>query len=130
MPGLAYLSNEWIEALDAALASSAFAAGVRLVIQQVVTDVNGTDAAYHVTVEDGKASVGPGHAADPTVTFTQDHATAVEIATGRLSAQQAFMAGRLRVRGELTVLAERQAELDAIDAALAPVRARTDFSDA
>jgi putative sterol carrier protein len=117
-----YLSPEWIEALDAALASSVFAPGRRLVIQQIVGD-----DAWYVIVGDGRARVVVGRAGHPTVTFTQDPATAAEIAQGRLSAQQAFMSGRLRVRGDLPSLAGAQDVLAELDRAFASARDQTEF---
>jgi putative sterol carrier protein len=119
---LRYLSPEWIEALDASVASSAFASGVRLVIQHVVED-----DAYHVAIEDERATVRSGRAEGPTVTFTSDRDTAADIATGKLSAQQAFTDGRLRVRGDLTVLSEHAAVFAALDEAWRGVREDTEF---
>ncbi len=118
-----YLSPDWIEALDASLASSGFAPGVRLVIQHVVDD----DTAYYVAIEDERASVRAGRAEEPTVTFTQDRATAAEIAQGRVSAQQAFMSGRLGVRGDLATLAGSQEVMDELDRAFRSVREHTEF---
>ena len=109
---LTHLSAEWIEALDASLASSVFAPDVRIVIQQIVDD-----HAYHVTIADGRGRVVGGRAVEATVTFTQDEATAADIARGGLSAQQAFMSGRLRVRGDLPALARAQDVLTELDRA-------------
>jgi putative sterol carrier protein len=119
---LPYLSPEWFEALDAAVASSVFAPGVRLVVQHVVDD-----CAYHVSIADGRARVAAGLADEPTVTFTQDRATAAEIAQGRLSAQQAFMSGRMTVRGDLPALATAQDVLAELDRAFDSVRDQTAF---
>jgi hypothetical protein len=59
------------------------------------------------------------------VTFTQDRTTAAAIATGRLSAQAAFIDGRLRVGGDLSALLDRAAELAALDDLFASARAAT-----
>jgi putative sterol carrier protein len=104
------------------VASSVFASDVRLVIQHVV---EGT--AYHVAIENERAAVRAGRAADPTVTFTSDRTTASDIATGKLSAQQAFTDGRLRVRGDLTVLSEHAAAFGTLDEAWRSVRDETEF---
>ena len=125
MPRHHHLSSEWIEALDASLASSVFAPDVRLVVQHEIDD-----AAYYVAVSDGRGRVEAGRAVDPTVTFVQDRATATDIAQGRLSAQQAFMSGRLRVRGDLPALAASQDVMAEIDRAFASVRGQTSFPDA
>ncbi|MGH9118717.1 MAG: SCP2 sterol-binding domain-containing protein [Acidimicrobiales bacterium] len=118
-----FLSSEWIEALDASLASSVFASGVRLVIQHLVDD----DIAYYVAVDDERARVRAGRAEDPTVTFTQDDTTAAAIAQGRLSAQQAFMSGRLVVRGDLPALNGARDVMDELDRAFRSVRQQTEF---
>jgi putative sterol carrier protein len=118
-----YLSPEWIEALDASLASSVFAPGVRLVIQHIVDD----DTAYYITVDDERAGVRAGRAEHPTVTFSQDHTTAAAIAQGQLSAQQAFMSGRLLVRGDLPALTRAQDVMDELDHAFGSVRQQTAF---
>jgi putative sterol carrier protein len=120
-----YLSPEWIEALDAALASSVFAPGAPVVIQQIVGD-----DAWYVAVADGRGRVAGGRHDAPTVTFAQDASTAAAIAEGRLSAQQAFMSGRLRVRGDLAALAAAQAVTDELDRAFAAVRDQTEYPDA
>ena len=117
-----HLSAEWIEALDASLASSVFPPEVRLVVQHVVDGDS-----YHVIVAGGSARVVAGRATDPTVTFTEDRATATEIAQGRLSAQRAFMSGRVTVRGDLPALAAAQDVLVELDRAFAPVREQTEF---
>ena len=51
----------------------------------------------------------------PDLTITCDWATAAELAQGKLSAQAALMAGRLRVRGNLARLAGRAADLVGLD---------------
>jgi putative sterol carrier protein len=119
---VSHLSTEWIDALDASLASSVFAPELRLVVQHVVDD-----CAYHVAVAGGRARVVAGWADDPTVTFTQDRATATEIARGRLSAQQAFMSGRMTVRGDLPAVATAQDVLAELDRAFGAVREHTEF---
>ena len=80
---------------------------------------------YHLEVGDGRVSVHPGAAEAPTVRFSSDLATAWEIASGRGSAQRAFMAGRLRVGGDLRALLDHAAGLGATTDAFAAVRART-----
>jgi hypothetical protein len=45
-----------------------------------------------------------------------------------VSAQRAFVEGRLRVGGDLSLLVTHQRAIAAVDDALAPVRARTTFA--
>lgn len=96
----------WLADLDAAVRSTAVAPELRLVIQQIVTD-DGEDLAYSIRLEGGQISVVAGRTDDADVTFLQDRSTADAIADGTLSAQAAFMAGRLRVGGDLRAVLDR-----------------------
>lgn len=136
---LTFLSAEWIGALhEAAAASPSLArltAGVTLVIEQEIVDAPDGPVAYHVSFDDGVVAVRPGLAAAavpagterPTIRFSQDLETATSIAAGRGSAQRAFMTGRLRVGGDLTVLLARGDLLAELDDVFGGVRARTDL---
>ena len=126
---LRHLSAEWIAALDeAARASSSLheaAADLDLTVQQVVSDGD-DEVTWYVRLRGGEVEIRAGRADDADVTFTQDRATARAIADGELSAQAAFMAGRLRTGGDLTrLLAHREALAD-LDDVFADVRARTE----
>jgi hypothetical protein len=120
-----FLSAAWLSDLQDAARASAVPEDLRLVVQQVVLDPDGGEVAYAIRVADGHVSVETGRVDDAEVTFTQDRATASAIASGELSAQAAFIDGRLRVGGDLTSLLERARELAAIEDLFAPVRANT-----
>ena len=126
-----FLSPEWIDEVGRTARSSPVLAdattGVALTVQQVVTDTPDGEVRYHVAVERGRVDVRPGQASDPDVTFTQDWQTAVAMSTGELSAQQAFMEGRLRVGGDVQALAREQGAFADLDAAFAEVRERTTY---
>ena len=130
-----FLSDEWIEDLDALAAASSALEGIvpdaeegALVIQHVVTDVPpGEDIAYHVVLGGGPARVRPGPAESATATFTQSYATARQIATGAASAQAAFMAGELRLGGRVDLLLTHHTALVAVDDVFAAVRERTEW---
>ena len=121
-----FLSPEWIAALDAAVRADPGLAtstrGISVVVQQTVTGggADGSDAVFHTVVDDGSVSVVAGPAADPTIWFSQDRATAWAIATGEASAQAAFMTGHLQVGGDLRVLVDNR-----LSTALADVFAST-----
>jgi len=83
--------------------------------------------AYHVDVHDGEVRIAAGVAADATVTFIQDWATASAIGKGELSAQGAFMAGRIRVRGDLPRLVSSGNVFGDLDDALADLRSQTTY---
>jgi putative sterol carrier protein len=128
----AYLSRAWLDALqEAADASPTLreaTAGVHLVVQQVVTGDDTGEVAYHLVVDDGRTKVQAGRAEEPTVTFTQDRATAEAVSRGELSAQSAFMAGRMRIRGDLRALVAQQDALLRVDDVFASVRETTSYA--
>ena len=129
---LSFLSPAWVAALDeAARASGPLAAGCEdldLVIEQRITGRPDGDVAFHLTLRHGRASVTAGPAASPTITFVQDLATARSIASGEGSAQRAFMAGDLRIGGDLRILLDHQEVLAGIDDVFRSVRADTDLA--
>lgn len=85
---------------------------VRVVVQQELVD----DGAWYIVVADGRASVGAGRHDAPDIVLSQDRATAAAIAAGDLSAQQAFIDGRLRVRGGFDRLVRASSALAALGA--------------
>lgn len=95
--------------------------GVVLVIEEVITDVppGGSTVHYCVELRRGEAHVGPGPAAAPTLTFRQTHGVACALHEGRMSAQEAFTAGGLKVSGDVQA-ALAQLEIVTALAAAAP----------
>ena len=131
-----FLSPEWIAELDDAARAvpdlSAMTEDVRLVIEQRITapdaPLNGDpEVVYHVLFDHGQVEVRSGAATEATVTFTQDRDVATAIATGRQSAQQAFMTGGLRVGGNLQDLLANQGVLSKLTDVFAAVRLATTF---
>lgn len=117
----------WLAELAAAASGATVASDLELVIEQIVTDIGDDgELAYAIRLSGGTVTVEPGRADDPDVTFTQDWATATAIATGELSAQAAFMAGRLRVGGDLPAVIERTRGALALDDVFALARPSTD----
>jgi hypothetical protein len=124
-----FLSPDWFDAVAAATAEAGVPAAAGsapvLTLQQLVTGGPEGDVEYTVTVVSGGGiSVTPGRAAGPDVTITQDYATALALHEGRLTAQHAFMAGRVKVRGDVTALVTHQATLAPLDPMLAQVAGR------
>lgn len=126
-----YLSQEWFDEVNRAAAGSdripVDAAGVNLVIQQVVTDGPDGEVRYAVKVQDGAVSVVPGDDAEADVVITEDWDTAVSVANGELPAAAAFMTGRIRVSGNVAVLLDAQGSLQGLDVVFADLRQRTTF---
>lgn len=126
-----YLTAEWFDEINAAARAheelAALTGGIRLVIQQVVTEAPDGDVHYVVRIENGDVAVTAGEVADPDVTVTEDHATAVALHRGDLRAPVAFMTGRIRVSGNTEALLGAQAALHTLDRVFAGVRERTTY---
>lgn len=120
---VAFLSDEWIAELGAAAHKVEGPEGVDLTVQQVVVAEDGTRVEYAIRIADGAISVVPGRTEAADVTITQDRTTAERIARGQLSAQTAFMDGRLRIGGDLRSIVGRAlgiAQLEDVFAAARP----------
>ncbi|HEX3794797.1 MAG TPA: SCP2 sterol-binding domain-containing protein [Acidimicrobiales bacterium] len=130
-----YLSLEWVEAFNTALAGldlrpaiaatadTSLTAGLgSFAVAQVVPDGPDGPIRTVLSVADGQVSL----AADPddtlpsNVTIVLSYADALAIARAELEPADALAAGRVRVRGELAVLVAGQAVLNAAGAALGP----------
>jgi hypothetical protein len=126
-----YLSARWIDAARQAIAADASLpaalAGVTLTVEQTVEDGPDGTVSWHIAIVDGAASLVPGPAEKPDLRFTTSYGTAARIASGALAAQLAFVEGRLRVGGDLSLLIAHQRAIAAVDDALAPVRAQTTY---
>lgn len=124
-PVAEFLSDVWLAELAERAGAVAGPPDVRLAIQQVVADGDGTSRAYTVVLDDGRIRVEPGRSDAADVTFTQDRETAAAIARGELSAQAAFLAGRLRIGGDVHRLGDVAARLSGVADLFAEVRAST-----
>ena len=124
-----YLSLDWINALSAEVAASEhmreLATHHDIGVTQVVTDGPEGDVTYHLVVGDGEASFGAGPAEPEEVKMQQTWQTAVDVATGELNAQDAFINGHILLFGDQQKLLASQPVFGALDAVFATVRDRT-----
>ncbi len=120
-----FLSDAWVAELDAAAHDVQLPAELSIVVQQVVLADRGEASEYTIRIDGGGASVTRGRVPDADVVFTQDRGTAEAIAKGELSAQAAFLAGRLRVGGDVRQLIDRARELQVLDDVFGRARAAT-----
>jgi putative sterol carrier protein len=75
------------------------AQGVKASIQYDITgDGGGT---YHVDIADGKCSIQPGPTASPTLTLTMAAQDWLDMTSGKLNGQMAFMSGKLKLKGDM-----------------------------
>ncbi len=128
---LRYLSLDWIHAMSAEIEASAHMQEVAthhtVGVTQVVSDGPEGDVTYHLQVANGVTTFGAGPAEPEDVKMEQDWQTAVDVATGKLNAQQAFVGGQIRLYGDQQKLLESQPVFGALDGVFAAVRERTDY---
>ena len=60
-----------------------------------------TDAAWNVKLTDGKADVAEGEALSPNCTITMAEADFLDLVSGKLNGQMAFLTGKLKVAGDM-----------------------------
>lgn len=131
MAMLEFASPEWIRALDDTVrASEALAEATRdvaLTIRQTLTDGPSGEVSWHIVVDHGSVRVLPGPGDHADVTFVQDDETARSIGAGTISAQTAFMIGRLRVGGDTAKLMEHAGAFDELADLFDALRASTRY---
>ena len=136
-----FLSPEWVDAFDAALsgvvlpdleeAGIAASGGLFTVAQNVRGGPDG-EVTLLMTVDAGSlrmALVAAGNSSDPRpdVTIVVSYQDAAALSTGELRAADAITAGRIRVRGDLSVLAAGQAMLVAAQPHIQSLAASTTY---
>lgn len=110
-----FLSPSWFEAIAAILADHGgvqIPAHAEAKVNLVVTDTPfDSDVEFHMGSEGGQAMFGPGHLDIADVTLTTDYVTAAEVFVGGnpQAGMQAFMAGKVRVQGDMSKLMASQA---------------------
>jgi putative sterol carrier protein len=126
-----FLSDEWVAELNGAVAGdeqvSLAASGVHLLVQQVVVGPDGDQTCYFTRVDDGRVELSPGRATDPDATITEDYDTAAALAQGDTTPQDAILAGKVRVSGDLGALLKGQEVLESLRTRFDDVRARTEY---
>ena len=78
------------------------AQGVSATIQYDIGGEGG--GTWHVTIADGKCAVHQGAAAAPALTIAMSAQDWLDMLAGKLNGQVAFMSGRLRHKGEMSLL--------------------------
>jgi putative sterol carrier protein len=79
------------------------AQGLKAVIQYDITGSGG--CTYHVDIADGQCAVREGGAvASPTLTLTMAAQDWLDMLSGKLNGQVAFMSGKLKHKGDMSLL--------------------------
>jgi putative sterol carrier protein len=120
-----FLSPDWFAMMnDAAFAVDPAA---DLVLEQHVRGGPEGDVTYAVIVRGGRLGFDPAGTTEADATVTLDYSTASALATGELTAQDAFLQGRVRVSGNLTRIQAAGSALAALTEALGATRDRTTY---
>jgi SCP-2 sterol transfer family len=136
-----FLSPEWVKAFDAALEGVALpepgedagiaASSGRFTVAQNVHGAPDGDVTMLMTADAGSLRMALVDEADPDVrpdvTIVLSYQDAAALSTGELQAADAISAGRIRVRGDLSVLAAGQAMLVAAQAHIQELAATTTY---
>lgn len=73
--------------------------GMNATYQFDITGDNG--GTWHVKLADGNVSVNEGPAENPSITLTATDENWMQIVTGKLSGQTAFLTGKLKIKGDM-----------------------------
>lgn len=97
------MANTVKEAFDAMPGNfkSAKAAGMKAVYQWDITGEGG--GKWNATIADGKCAVAEGQHASPNITITVSAKDWLDILNGKLDGQMAFMSGKLKVKGDMSL---------------------------
>jgi len=94
-----YLSQEWIDAYNAALAGDAVRGaltGKSATIQMAIFDSPQGEIRYWLRIADGGAEAGLGDLDGPDVTIRPSYETSAQVNSGELDGQKAFIRARSR----------------------------------
>ena len=126
-----YLSQQWIDAVASGIKLSIEIATVAsdnaIAVTQVVTGTPYGDVTYHLESRDGVVNFAAGPALVSDIIFTQDWQTAVGVATGKINAQEAFISGKIRFKGDHEKVIATQPLFVALDVVFSAVNALTNF---
>jgi putative sterol carrier protein len=108
-----FLSDEWFSAVEKLVEEHGAEAPAQtaILINLTITDTPfGDERRMHMGAKDGKALWGTGQLDDADVTLTTDYATAKEvfIAGDPAAGMQAFMAGKVKIQGDMAKLMAAQ----------------------
>ncbi len=108
-----FLSDDWFDELQRLVAEHGADAPAHAQLKMnlvVIETPFENDVEFHMGTEDGKPLMGKGHLDPADLTMTTDYATAKEVfvAGNPQAGMQAFMAGKVKVQGDMTKLMAAQ----------------------
>jgi putative sterol carrier protein len=120
-----YLSPEWIDAYNAAMAKDdavrAAVKGKNAAIQMVVSGAPQGEVRYWLRIADGTASAGLGDMDGPDVTISQSYETSAQVNRGELDGTKAFTQGKVKITGKMLKMMQLRGPLAQVQAALATI---------
>ena len=120
-----YLSQEWIDAYNAALAGNdavhSALAGKSATLQMVISGAPQGEVRYWLRIADGSAEAGLGDAADAEVTISQSYETSAQVNQGTLDGQKAFMQGKVKITGKMLKMMQLRGPLEKVQTALTAI---------
>jgi len=119
-----YLSQEWIDAYNAALAGDTVRGALKgksATIQMVISDSPRGEIRYWLRIADGGAEAGLGDLDGPDVTIRQSYATSAQVNSGELDGQKAFTQGKVKIGGKMLKMMQLRGPLAQVQTALAGI---------
>ena len=121
-----YLSQEWIDEYNAALAADdavrAALKGKSAILQMVISDSpQGGEIRYWLRIADGSASAGLGDLDDAEVTISQSYETSAQVNSGELDGQKAFTQGKVKIKGKMLKMMQLRGPMAHVQTALAAI---------
>ena len=117
-----YLSQEWIDAYNSAVAGDdavrAAMKGKSAVIQMVVAEAPAGEIRYWLRIGDGSVSTGLGDADNAEVTISQSYDTSAKVNSGELDGQKAFTQGKVKIKGKMLKMMQLRGPLAEVQKAL------------
>ena len=75
-------------------------------------DITGDDGGkWHVVLKDDDVKVGDGVAENPNITLTLETQNFMDLVNGKLNGQMAFLTGKLKIQGDMTLAMKLQSLL-------------------
>ena len=127
-----YLSLDWIDEIARRVAADSelqkLGSSHSIGITQVILESPDGTVIYHLQAGNGAVSFGAGPADPEDVRLEQEWFTAVDVATGEMTAEDAFITGCIRLSGNAPLLLECQAVFAGLDPIFSAVADQTDYT--
>ena len=127
-----YLSLDWIDEIARRVAADSelqkLGSSHSIGITQVILESPDGTVIDHRQAGTGTVSFGAGPADPEDVRLEQEWFTAVDVATGEMTAEDAFITGCIRLSGNAPLLLECQAVFAGLDPIFSAVADQTDYT--